>query len=237
MSESIIAKIRKMLELANNSAASEGERENALRMAHNLLIKHNLEMKDVHASSVKEKRTVDEAATFKMKWCRIVANSMAKLFMCEMFLNGDINGTKGKYAFVGLESNATTAALMTEYVISSILKEARKLYKQNLCPQSRAFGYGAAEKIRDRVNKMVHEAKSDNSTIGTGLVIRDVYKTEHELNLEFISKNFNLVPIKSSRTKIDDWNAYSQGSKHGDKIDLNLQVENVNSNSLQLGVK
>lgn len=234
MSESIIAKIRKMLELANNSAASEGERENALRMAHNLLIKHNLEMKDLQEHEIKENRTTEKAETFKMKWCREVAGAIAHLFMCKMYWQ-DINGTKCKYSFVGKESNATTAALMTEYVISSILKEARKLYKQNLCPQSRQFGFGAAYKLWDRVQQMV---KTSSTGTGTGLIVLEMYDQEKAANEEFIkASGTTLRIIRESETQITDYQAFNKGSKYGDKIDLNLQVENVNSNNLQLGVK
>ena len=39
-----LARVRKMLALANDAAATEGERENALRMAHATLAKYNLEL-------------------------------------------------------------------------------------------------------------------------------------------------------------------------------------------------
>lgn len=233
MSESIINKIRKMLELANNSAASEGERENALRMAHGMLVKHNLEMKDLQAHEIKENRIVDQTETFKMKWCREVAGAIAYLFMCKTYWR-DINGTKCRYSFVGKESNATAAALMTEYVISSILKEARKMYKQNLCPQSRAFGYGAAYKLWERVNEMV---KTTSKEVGTGLMVVEMYDQEKAANEAFIkASGTTLVKVRNVKTEIGDYNAFSNGSKYGATIDLNLQVSD-NKPVLQLGVK
>lgn len=46
----ILGRIRKMLALANNEGASEGERDNALRMAHATLAKYNLDMAEVESS-------------------------------------------------------------------------------------------------------------------------------------------------------------------------------------------
>ena len=45
--EKILDKVKKLLAVANNEAATEGERDNALRMAHNMLAKHNLAMADL----------------------------------------------------------------------------------------------------------------------------------------------------------------------------------------------
>lgn len=193
MEEKIIDKIKKLLALANNSAATEGERENALHMAHNLLVKHNLEMKDLQEHEIKENRIFERLETFQMKWCRGVAISIAKLFFCEMFTEGKINGTKGRYCFVGKESNATTAALMTEYVISSILREARKLYGSNLAPQSTSFGHGARAKLRDRINEMI---STTSQATGTGLVVLELYDLEISANKSFIdAEGIKLVTI------------------------------------------
>lgn len=235
--EKVIDKIKKLLAIANDSAATEGERDNALRMAHKLLVKHNLDMKDLHKHGINEPRLKADSETFQMKWCIVIASSMAKLFMCKMFLAGKINATKGRYSFVGLESNATTAVLMTEYVIASILKEARKRYKHNLSPESRAFGHGAANKIESRVNEMVDNVQQE---IGTGIVVRSMYQNEFDLNMEFVKKELgvNLVPVKSKKTKIDNWGAYIEGTNHGGKINLNMQLsEEEKEKQLQLESK
>lgn len=50
--EKIINRIKKMMALANDKAASDGERENALRMSYALMARHNLEMSDVDGNPV-----------------------------------------------------------------------------------------------------------------------------------------------------------------------------------------
>lgn len=48
----ILEKVKKLLALAGNAGATEGERDNALRMAHGLLAKHNLDMADLVSKKV-----------------------------------------------------------------------------------------------------------------------------------------------------------------------------------------
>lgn len=45
--DKIINRVKKMMALANDPAASDGERENALRMSYAILAKYNLDMTDV----------------------------------------------------------------------------------------------------------------------------------------------------------------------------------------------
>jgi len=69
----IIEKIKKLLALAADSGATEGERDNAIRMAHGLLAKHNLDMAQVTASQQIEGREKYQNDTWGMLWCRQVS--------------------------------------------------------------------------------------------------------------------------------------------------------------------
>lgn len=230
--EKVLDKIKKLLAVANDAAATEGERDNALRMAHKLLVKHNLDMQDLHKHGIKEERIRETVETFRMKWARGVAGSIAELFMCKLYWQ-NINATKGRYSFIGLESNATTAALMTEYVIQSILKEARKLYTHNLSSGARQFGYGAEFKLSNRVAEMI---KTTSKEVGTGLIVVELYDLEEKANEEFLkSQGTKIKILKDRETDITDYKAFNAGSQYAEKIDLNLQLnEEEKSKHLQL---
>ena len=228
----ILEKVKKLLALANNAGASEGERDNALRMAHGLLAKHNLDMADLQVHLQVEGREDCINATFGMTWCRQISNSIAKLFFCRYYFGKKINGTKIEHHFVGKTSNAGTAALMSEYVISSILAECRKKWKYNLAPESRSFASGAARVIAERVIDMIAEAKPEGST-STSLVIVALYKTEIEANEAFLKKaGTSLLPGKARKSHVNVA-AYNQGKEHGATIGLNVQV--ANRNQLKIG--
>ena len=234
MSHPILDKVKKLLALANDSGASEGERDNALRMAHGLLAKHNLDMTDLQQHLQIEDREEYMNETFGMVWCRQVSNSIAKLFFCKYYFGGKVNGTKMRHHFVGKTSNAGTAALMAEYVISSILKECRGRWKHNLAPESRSFAKGAAARINERVNEMIKEAKPEGSG-STSLVVVELYKTEADANEAFLkASGISLITKKTANTKVDI-TAYRAGNEFGGKIGLNNQV--TSGKQLKIGVK
>lgn len=68
MEDKIINRIKKMLALANDAAAAEGERDNAMRMAYNLLAKHNLTMATVEGPTNGEKREQNAAQFYGRPW-------------------------------------------------------------------------------------------------------------------------------------------------------------------------
>ena len=222
--ESVLEKVRKLLKLAADQAATEGERDNAMRMAHKLLAKHNLSMVDVDKHTRIEGRSNENLQTFGMKWCREIAKCMADLFFCSYYYGDKENATKLNHYFVGKESNAVTAALMTEYVIASILKECRSKFKHNLCPESRNFAIGAA----DSVWAKVQELKKEPVPMGDGsmaIVPASYFEQEKHANGEWMeAKGIKLVSVKNRAQGIKDWQAYNAGREYGDGINLNQQV-------------
>lgn len=228
--DKILEKVKKLLALANDAGASEGERDNALRMAHNMLAKHNLSMVDLNEHSAMEGRETHVLEGFNKKWCRQIGKSIAELFFCEYYFGEDINGTKCPHYFVGKQSNAVTASLMTEYLIASILKECRKNWKHNLAPESRAFAYGAADRIFSRVCEMRKNPEVEGE--GNALVVINLYKTEREANRAFMDKSgVSLVKIKSKAQPVNS-RAYNKGFEYADGLSLNGQLVNRNQKRL-----
>ena len=221
----ILTRVKKLLDLANNAGASEGERENALRMANGMLAKHNLDMADLNKHLEQEGREDYMNATWSMMWCRQISMQIAKLFFCKYYYGKKINGTKCEHHFVGKASNVATAALMSEYVITSILQECRKKWKHNLAPESRSFARGATVTISNRVQEIIKEAKPEGGT-STSLVIVALYVSEMEANEAFIKgQGTSLVSSKVRSSKVD-LTAYNAGKEYGGKVGLNEQVAN-----------
>ena len=71
-----LERVKKMLTLANDAGATEGERDNALRMAHATLAKHNLTLSEAEAagSTPEEKRCDGAIETRNMPWARRTAH-------------------------------------------------------------------------------------------------------------------------------------------------------------------
>lgn len=228
--DKIINRIKKMLALANDLAATEGERDNALRMAYATMAKHNIDIASVDEATKEqtEPRVNFESTGWSWSWTHQVRNIVADLFMCRYYYrdqgSGKINGTQCYHHFIGRESNAMTAAVMSEYIVDSILKEGRKLYKQNTAPGTRAFAIGAMHKLCERVQeiKRSQAAQSEAESSGTALVLASLYQTEKDANDKMLAE-IGVTERKARNSKVDT-SAYQAGMEFGSKINLDLQV-------------
>jgi hypothetical protein len=230
MSTKIIDRVKKMLALANDSSASEGERDNALRMAHATLTKYNLDIEDL---DVKEGRECMELFGFSSPWQVRVSNSISKLFFCKYYF---ARGPKFTHTFVGKTSNVVTAQMMADYVIRSVRREAAKRQRSESLPNSwyTSFCKGASVTIMDRCNALRVDQETNTESNGTALVVTELYKTEEDLNSAFIKDMLNLK-LKSAKSKEHRAGyGYNDGKDYGNNINLSGQIGN-NSNTLRIG--
>lgn len=224
--EKVLDKVRKLLAMANDERGNEHEREQALRMAHNMLTKYNLDMLDVekHIHDKEDPRARFDSEGWSMKWTLFVRKAVAELFMCKYFYGRKINGTRCEHSFVGRESNAVTAEYISSYVIESILKEGRRLYKHNLSSETRAFALGCTHRIQERIAIMIKEKVQELVGTGKDLAILDLAKAEALANDEFIKASGTSLVVKKSKTRDVNVRAYGAGREYGGKIGLNVQV-------------
>lgn len=238
--ERVIERIKKLLALANDLAATEGERDNALRMAYATMAKYNIDMATVdEASRDKSEPRIDfKNDGWSWTWAKQVRNIIADLFMCKYYYSGKINGTQCHHHYVGRESNAMTAAVMADYVVDSILKEGRKIYKQNTAPGTRAFAVGAMHKLYARVKeiKASQMQQTEAQSSGTALVLASLYQTEADANAAFILATIGeLGEARKSRQTRVDRDAYAAGREFGGRINLSAQIAGTTSNVSQIG--
>lgn len=224
VNEKVIEKVRKMLALANDTGASDGERDNALRMAYSTLTKYNLNEADV---LVKELRGVEELEDrTSSPWARTIAGSIAKLFFCKYYFT---RGKKMKHSFVGKTSNAITAQLMTEYVISSLRKESSKIERKENRSGTwvTSFLNGASYEIYNRCNDMIAKQTTTPEFTGTGVILASLYKTEAEANEFYINNEMKLkLKQSTSHARTFQTNGFNSGAEFGKSINLNAQVGN-----------
>lgn len=225
--EKVLDKIRKLLAMANDERGNDHEREQALRMAHKLLTAHQLDLLDIekHIRDKEDPRDRFDCEGWSMRWTMHLRKAIAELFMCEYFYGSKINGTRCHHSFVGRSNNAITAMYISDYVIASILKEGRRLYRHNLSPETRAFALGCLHRIQERISVMIKEQRQELAGTGKDLAIIDLAKAEAEANDFFIKAAGIELVNRADRTKKDvDIRAYGAGKSYGDKIGLNVQV-------------
>jgi hypothetical protein len=232
-----------MLRLANDAGASAGERDNAMRMAHATLAKHNLDLTSVESApsneSPEEPRIESVGAFGGWLWARDTSISIAELFFCSYIYSRAESAPRVRHYFIGRTSNATTACLVAEFVVTAVSREASKLARARYVGGSgfvRSFGWGAAIRIRERVQQL----KTDESqlvkptsagmrptvnVVRQTIVLASVYESEQKANADFIATRYpNLGAARSGKRTVHA-GAYGAGQVYGNTISLSRQLK------------
>ena len=219
--DKVLDRIKKMLALGNDSAATEGERETALRMAYNLLAKYNLTINDLPSDQQQEEgRERADIVIYKAIWARSLAHSIANLFFCKYYFTRALN--RDNHFCSGRSSNVVTASYMADHIVRSIKKEAGQRYAVWTSPEGRSFCVGAAATIRQRIAEMLE--KDTESTVGSALALIAVRKTEAIANDAWLAGEGVRLVSKKARASRVQGEAYGDGRAFGATVSLAAQV-------------
>lgn len=214
----ITARVRKMLALANDSGATEGERENALRMAHATLAKYNLSLNQAQAAA--DPRGRHTAEMFSRPWSRQIAASVAKLFFCAYAYQAPGPKRVGKHYFIGKATNGAAAEEMARFLIDGVQSEswtqARRRGEDSTF--ARAFCLGAALAINARVTQMMTKP-TEEAVPEQALVLVDYYKQELVANEAWISNNMKLRS-SANRLRSGSNDGMHAGRAYGNSVSL-----------------
>jgi hypothetical protein len=234
----LMARVKKCLNLANDAGATEGERDNAMRMAHAILAKHNLDLAQVEASggeaaaaaNAAEPRVDHHAIFGAWPWATHVAMAVGELFFCTYVTSRGRRTAFGNHYFIGRTSNAVTAALVAEYVVKSINREGTR--RQRAAGEGfayqRAFCWGAMQTIRRRVAELKKDPAQTaqaTSTPGTSLVLASVYDDEHAANRKYMTERWGKLGKGRQAKGVTDAGALLQGRAFGETVSLNAQLK------------
>lgn len=233
--QKIIELVQKMLNLANDKGASEGERNNAMSAVHKYLAKYNLDMETVEGTMSRKdaKKQEDEGGPrthhvhsfFGRPWACNAAMSVADLCFC-MYLYRSARQSKDcSHYFIGRTANAVTAAYLAEFVVRSIYSEGKKRQRAESHdnPWFLSFAWGAALKVQERV-KELKVRKDVNGSSGKELVLADYYDKERAANRDYQQVAFRNLKRSSAGKGVRDRDGYNQGQQFGNSINLNRQV-------------
>lgn len=220
-------KIRKLLALGENSGATENERETAMRQAHKLMLRHNLDRASVEASGAKpaEARGIVRAHFFGRPWARIAAQAAARLMLCEYIYRPHSDAKLVTHMFIGTETNGLAAAELARWLVETISKEGKRRNRTEGDGRNlwyRSFCVGAANAVHSRVEQMIREAstKIEQSEPGTALAIVNLYAAEQAANQVTLRNAFPSTRAgRKGSSRIND--GISSGTAFGASIQLN----------------
>lgn len=223
--DKLINRVKKMMALANDPSASDGERENALRMSYAIMAKHNIDMSDVDGKPVgpQEARKRTRGEFYGRPWAVSLCSSVAKLFFCEYYYN--LTGNNLAYhTFVGKESNATTAEEVSRVLVESIKREASRRMRAlgENATWRRSFATGATFKISDRVLELMSgSAALEGVSTGSALVLVNLREQEKASNQMFlVEQGVQLTPGRANSFGNLKISAYGQGRAFGESLNL-----------------
>jgi len=235
----ILARVRKMMKLANDAGATEGERDNAMRMAHATLAKYNLDMAQIESEggvNVGEERLRQEAEFYGRPWARTVVVAIAELFFCKYFYMPHSDAKRIRHVFIGRKSNVTTTSEMARFVVESIQREASR--EQRARGESsvwrRSFCVGASRSVYRRAYEMIAAAnRASEATPGTAIVLASVYSQEKKANEEFLGD----LTLRSGRSGKATGSARGAeaGARYGNSVSLSPQVRGAGQGKITHG--
>lgn len=224
----VLARIKKILAIANDAAASDAERDTAMTMANNLLAKYNLSMQDLPADQNNEPREKQEVIISADKWARNLASDVARMFFCKYYFMRGTSAGRDHHVFVGRQSNVVTAMYMAEYLIKSVKKEATKRYKSPTSPEGRSFCVGTVHTIGRRINVLLAADTTDDAGVpqpGTALALTNLRTAEKEANALWLANAG--VELAKGKPRADNSlraGAFYDGKDFGKSVSLNTQV-------------
>ena len=167
--DKVLGRIKKMLALANDAAASEGERDNAMRMAHATLAKYGLHLAEAEKAGIgkQEQRIRGEFAIVGHAWARTCVQAIAELFFCK-YVYVRLDQRFVKNYLIGRESNVETAVGMAEFVIENITREASRRRREQAEDGGweRSFCKGAASRLYSRCWEIRSTAEREAAQTG-----------------------------------------------------------------------
>lgn len=159
--EEIIAKIQKLLNLAER-AGSDEEAQSAAMSARRLLTKYNLTMSEVKA--FKEEECQETSIIIKKRYfpsyTRILANAVTQLFSCQFFMIpcAEKNPNRQKITFVGINVDAELACQTYTFLSQYMNRKTRELGL--IGKRETDYKYGFAVTVSIRCGEMSQELKN-----------------------------------------------------------------------------
>ena len=234
--ESILNKIKNMLELAAN-AGTEHEAALAASMAHKFMEKHNLCMEEVSEFAVDDTKIRQESvhrsgrlATWKMN---LLHRGVAPVFNCRVLINHRFSSRSRKaqrvLTLVGTKADMAIARVTFDYLVSAV----ERLAKRNAAGYGRSYinsyKMGAVDTICRRLKAQAREnreeIKEQATKTGTELAI------VKDANLKEYMSQFR-GQYKTGNSNVDDY-GYSRGRSDGNRVGLNAQVGNSDTRCLK----
>lgn len=228
---SAIEKIRKLLEFSVENGATEGEVENAIKLAQRLMMKHNLEQKDIEITSKDINVTVVPSTWTGrtiMVETRAFENRLltlfGKMYSCMIIIKRSPITKTDSYEVVGLPEDRKIVVDLYNSILPQVRTLSRKRYKESDKSLSEfkfttSYQSGFVEGMREKMT-------ADRATFGKASERKDfelIVVKKETLVTEWVANNMNIKKGKSKPVEIDPA-TFEKGKEDGSEKGLNKQL-------------
>ncbi len=222
VASNIIEKVRKCLALAHGKGATEAEAAAALKAAHKLMRKHNLEMSDVDFKKIEEegpkKADTGKPRAYMASWEMSLARVCDELFETEHYVN-DANyrgwtGSMRNIVFIGLGADAAIASEAYK-ILRKIVQRlgSSRGYKGSAL---REYCEGVVMTLNNRAYEMMEKSKEANVKTKAMVVVKS------DIVEKWVEDNIYLASMKT-RGASGEAGTFSQGAQDGNSVNLSFR--------------
>jgi hypothetical protein len=225
--EEVVAKVRKLFELAKSS--NENEAALAATKARELLSKHNLAMSDLTVdefrSTVEIAEAFVDAGRVLRNWVKGLIIHVSRGFECEHIVRRR-NGAKPLLSFIGTRADCEVAA----YTFRFLMRELKVLADRALPELKRSHGgwsgqslknaylTGAVVRIGERFEEKTAQLKAEELRVCTDLIV-----AKQQMIGRYIQQTIGRVRREYGRPAAISTQAFRRG--YTDAGDIDLETE------------
>lgn len=232
--DSILAKIKKLLNLTVDRGATPDEAASAAAKAQALLFEHNLSMSQVNTHELPNGKAEEieniemeiEGGSGAIRWKRSLLHAIARHNFCRAV---SLTGTSD-VSVIGKRSNVVVVEYMSEYLekeISRLATNAAKDIVGSKVSFVSSFSIGAVVTIAERLKRQEEESGRANAA-STALVVQTKDALDKAL------KRFFPHTRMSRGSRISHAEGFEAGKKAGRSIGLHKAVRHGASAQAQL---
>jgi hypothetical protein len=213
----LVDRVRKMLALSKDQAATPGEAANAAEMAAKLIDKYNLDVAALNAESGVEVEFVDEPyAVGREKWRMFLLNGVCRTSYCRMAM-----ANNGVAAIVGQPHNVEVVTFLYEYLAAEVCRMADFGWETVGAglehPWKANFKMGATAAILGRLKDRAFGVSDEDSTAlvrHSGVMLDFAFRAFHP-NAEGTTVAVNGI----------DGAAWAYGAAAGHNVPINAAIQ------------
>lgn len=212
--DNIIERVKKMLSLANDAAASEGEVENALRLARKLMTQYGIEDAQLDSRSTDSTNVIRETSATRSGfgiWEQQAAQVVASICDTRVVHSTDRIHRKKSIGFIGFPTDVAVSLEMYPTVVISVRTLARAKYGTGWTSEHQAYALGFVQGLRYKARVWKEEAASS-----TAIVLRK----DLAINRWVETQGLSTRTERRADSRFTESNAFATGVSDGRKIGL-----------------